>query len=109
VDPGIDLWDRVEDGLIALETETSGNEKTRFPGRRFRWAWALTGAAALLLALLIPLKVFHHPDGHGEQDGLSEQDEKIIINSITVEKQPAETIYFQPENKDRLIVWVKKM
>jgi hypothetical protein len=108
-DPGIDLWDRVQDRLTALETETAKTEKARVPGRRFRWAWALTGAAALLLTLLIPLKLFHFSGDREGQGNVSNRDGRIIINSVTVEKQPAETIYFQPDNKDRLIVWVKRM
>lgn len=109
VAPDFDLWERIQERLIVIENSKEDYKKINAATRRYRWAWALTGAAVLLLALLIPLKLFHHADHQGRQDNNGQKDKKIIINSVTVERQPAETIYFHPGDKDRLIVWVKRM
>ena len=55
----------------------------------------------IILALLLPLKVFRSPEN-------SKTNQKITIHSATIENRAAKTIYFQPGDKDRLIVWVNK-
>ncbi|MCP4146810.1 MAG: hypothetical protein GY757_03575 [bacterium] len=91
--------------------------------------WAVAGVALVLL-LLIPFLYLQDsgisgksnkvlPQSNGEllsnrdvqpvnTDLGTENNGKIIINSVKVENRPAKTIYFQPNNKDRLIVWVKR-
>ena len=107
VDPGVDLWPGVENRL-AVEESTQTPAPKRIKPRRRTWGWALAGAAALVLALLIPPALQQDPANTGKQNKITAQDKKIIINSVTVENRPAKTFYFQPENKDRLIIWVKK-
>jgi hypothetical protein len=108
VDPGVDLWAGTANRLAAAERAEPPAPK-RIKPRRRTWAWALAGAAVLALAILIPPALQHGPGSSGEQNEMAAQDKKIIINSVTVENRPAKTFYFQPENKDRLIIWVKKM
>lgn len=108
VDPDVDLWPGVANRLAVVERAEPPAPK-RIKPRIKTWGWALAGAAVLLLALMVPLAVQHGPGTSGEQIDMTAQDKKIIINSVTVENRPAKTFYFQPENKDRLIIWVKKM
>jgi hypothetical protein len=108
VDPGVDLWPGVENRL-AVEERVETPAPKRIKPRPRTWGWALAGAAVLTLALLIPPALQQDPASTGEQNKIAAQDKKIIINSVTVENRPAKTFYFQPENKDRLIIWVKKM
>ncbi len=108
VAPDVDLWPGVANRLAAAESAELPAPK-RIKPRAGTWAWALAGAAVLLLALLIPPALQHGPGSTGEQNNMAVKDKKIIINSVTVENRPAKTFYFQPENKDRLIIWVKKM
>lgn len=107
---GMDLWSRVEERLIAIENKhdiySTVRRDTASP-KKIR-GWALAGFAVLLFALLIPPAIRQDPGGGG-QESKAAQDKKIKITSATVENRPAKTIYFQPENKDRLIVWIKKM
>lgn len=99
VAPGIDLWSRVERELVRIETH---EPVTRKPARSRKWAVAAAAAGAVIvLALLLPFNLFRSP-------GNKEQNKKITIHSATIENRPAKTIYFQPGNKDRIIVWVNK-
>lgn len=107
VNPGIDLWSRVEDGI--LDHEVSQTPKHPSRARSWGWVkpvgWAFAGAAALVLVLVLTRPAKHEPGpGHA-----ASPEKKIIIHSVTVENGPAKTYMFQPGNKDRLIVWVKKM
>lgn len=105
---GVDLWSRVEERLIEVENKHDIHSTARrkiVPPKR-AWGWALAGTAALVLAILIPIAIQQDPGG---RESIEAQDKKITINFVTVENRPAKTIYFQPENKDRLIVWIKKM
>lgn len=107
-DQGVDLWPGVEDRL-AVEERAETPAPKRIKPRARTWGWALAGAAVPAIAILIPLALQHGPGNTGEQNEMTAQDKKIFINSVTVENRPAKTFYFQPENKDRLIIWVKKM
>lgn len=108
---GLDLWSRVEERLIEMENKRdiySMARKYAVSAKRF-WGWALAGVAVLVLAVLIPLALRKDPGDTGGRGSNAGKNKKIMINFVTVENRPAKTIYFQPENKDRLIVWIKKM
>jgi hypothetical protein len=98
----LDIWPRIEKRLNEAEYKT-----VTVPRKR-TWGWALAGTAALVLALLVPITTRNHSGGTGDRENTGKQDRNIIITSVTVENRPAKTIYFQPENKNRLIVWIKK-
>lgn len=108
---GTDLWPRVKEQLIKIENKQDTHSSTRkhiIPPLR-TWRWALAGTAVLVLTLVIPFFIRKPTGGPDSVESITAQNKKIMINSITVENRPAKTIYFQPGNKDRLIVWVKKM
>ena len=113
----VNLWPGVEQRLVDRDT-LNQPEPVRRPLYK-RWAavfmpkprlWAtgaLAAAVLLVLALLIP--IFQHQDhGPGNNSAQRGENKEIVINFVSVGKRPAKTIYFQPGDKDKLIVWVKK-
>ncbi len=114
-----DLWPGVEDRLLELENTRERQRRRghhvvggprRAPRHSFTraWGWTAAGLAAATI-LLFAVGILHLPFGkHNPSPHGEEKNKAIVINSVTVENRPAKTIYFQPGNKNRLIVWVKK-
>jgi hypothetical protein len=66
-------------------------------------------AGTLVLIVLVPLFLFVKErllkgDVYGEEFRYRD----IIIRNVSVEKKPANVIYFQPEQPDQVIVWINK-
>lgn len=109
----MDVWPRVEEQLLALENSKSIYEtpRPRIPNRARTWGWALAGAGAAVLALVLLVPPWDKYDREGTRRDMEfpTGNDQIVINSVTIENQPAKPIFFQPGNKNRLIVWVKKI
>jgi len=105
VNLGRSLWTGVESAL----REDSGREMTR--GRAFqptsmrRWGWA---AAASFLFVLIAgfllLKDFR-PEGESSTAALPPRFE---LEYVRIGGQPANTVVYQPQGSDMIIVWAGK-
>ena len=127
MEPHLQLWNRVEDDLLALEN--SGKRKKNVPLTHGwfsttpgTWTLAAAGTMLLVLVFLFPWSYKQPqkpaiPDGEYTNTHLTNQkadpavvseNKPIIINSLMVDNQPAKAIRFQPGNKNRLIIWVKK-
>jgi len=77
------------------------------PGDTFNWKWAV--AVVVILLLLVPFVLFRERTGNTKiEKPVVVENREIIIQSIKIENQPANVVYFQPGSKNRIIVWVKK-
>ncbi len=75
--------------------------------KKIIWKWA--AATVVILLLLVPFIILRKgTDNTGSEKLIVVENREIIIQSIKVENQPANVVYFQPGTKNRLIVWVKK-
>jgi hypothetical protein len=73
----------------------------------FNWKWAV--ATVVILFLVVPFIILRKgTDNTRSVKFIVVENREIIIQSIKVENQPANVVYFQPGSKNRLIVWVKK-
>lgn len=93
-------------GLIKNKAKFKKKIKWR-PGDTFNWKWAVV--TMVILFLLVPFIILRKgADNTGSEKLIVVENREIVIQSIKVENQPANVVYFQPGNKNRLIVWVKK-
>lgn len=93
-------------GLVKNKTKIKKKIKWR-PGAALNWKWA--AATVVILFLLVPFIILRKgTDNTGSEKLIVVENREIIIQSIKVENQPANVVYFQPGSKNRLIVWVKK-
>jgi hypothetical protein len=77
------------------------------PGDTFNWKWAV--AAMVILLLLVPFFIIRkRTDNIKIEKPVVVENREIIIQSVRIENQQANVVYFQPGTKNRLIVWVKK-
>ncbi len=96
------LWNRIEARI--KEKIPAGGSQIRWHG----WKWAAAAAVILILLLLpSPLRKDSNPPLSGNERHMVVRNREIVIHSIMVENRQAQTVYFQPGNQDRLIVWVK--
>jgi hypothetical protein len=110
-----DLWTRVENEIIARQSQQSQQKVKNLSGKRpvTGKRLALAGTAALFLLLVLSFTLLKKsanppppPDEPAKLD-MVVNNRQIVIHSIRVENRPARTVYFQPGSNDRLIVWVK--
>lgn len=108
INPGMDLWPGIKDGILALEGAQRRQPErvslsTFFFGRKWQFGLA---AALLVLALLVPILLYRGSDvADPETAGIVNSE--IVVKSIRIENRPAKTFYFQSEDADKVIVWVK--
>lgn len=96
-----DLWYRVK-----TDAETGFSPPAPRERRVWRWRMALVPAAAAILLLAV---LFIPEKGTGKKiSEVQVENRDIIIRYVNVDHRPAEAVYVQPGDDDRVIVWVKK-
>lgn len=105
---GIDLWPGVRK---KLETAKARKFIRRMvpPLTKRRITWTFAFSLILIFVLVIPafLKI-GFKDIPLTEESLDPAPGQIMVQTVKVDNQPAQTITFQPSNKNRIIVWVKR-
>jgi len=92
--------------LGRIDERRSITQNVTRPIRRHRLQLAV---GVLVLTVLVPLFLFVK-EGllRGGEHGEEFRYREIVIRHVSVENKPANVIYFQPEQPDRVIVWINK-
>lgn len=107
-----DTWARIEAQLpshrpMAVKGRRHFKEIFKEILPAYSWKWASAAAVAFLLLLLMNPFSPHHDSYTGNGKQVMVQSQQIVVHSIKVDGHPARTVFFQPENANRLIVWAR--
>jgi hypothetical protein len=112
-----DVWRNISKRIEKIElshypdrvkNKTKIKKKMKWsPGDIFNWKWAVV--VVVILLLLVPfIPSRKRTENIKIEKPVVVENREIIIQSIKIENQPANVVYFQPGSKNRIIVWVKK-
>lgn len=102
---GMDLWAGVKKEILSLPGKSSLKTR-RIPVIAWKWRLGLTGAALLIIIILLPFLLHRGSGIDPESTGITSK--KIVVKSLRIENRPAKSFYFQSKDRDKIIVWVQK-
>lgn len=73
-----------------------------------KWQSVLIPTTAAILLLAVSLGVLFNKGTGRKTTGVQVQNQDIVIRFVSVDDRPAEAVYVQPGDDDRVIIWVKK-